>query len=271
MQRSSPLARLDALTVYRTDLGWACRSRPGASTLSCATWPDSVRWGLLVSGVTLALVAGWVTATLLRTRSGPRHDDPVRARRWPCCCQRWKRVFCLISRSCAATGVRLLLRHHARPASWSRDAGLAGAPSRGQLPAPARWLAQAGHSEMRAAPPQRLGGACWWRCWPGYCALRLAPMSGLLARPAPARLAPYAIWHADARMYCMSLALTTASTLCMAGWLAPSLALGSRLRAGDAPSRSTSTISPFVVIANTSSSWVRPSSTSATAGRCCRG
>ncbi|MCB9162253.1 MAG: hypothetical protein H6644_20825 [Caldilineaceae bacterium] len=51
-------------------------------------------------------------------------------------------------------------------------------------------------------------------------ALRLAPMSGLLATLLLA-LAPYAIWHAqDARMYSMSLALTTASTLCMAGWLA---------------------------------------------------
>ena len=83
------------------------------------------------------------------------------------------------------------------------------------------WLALAGHSEYALRFL-----SVWWSVLAvallaGLArALSLAPMSGLLAALLLA-LAPYAIWHAqDARMYSMSLALTTASTLCMAAWLA---------------------------------------------------
>ncbi|MCA9557051.1 MAG: hypothetical protein KC583_00695, partial [Myxococcales bacterium] len=65
----SPLSGLDARTVYRTDLAFmGVPVPPGRVDFELRYRPDSVRWGLLVSGVTLALVAGWVTATLLRTR-----------------------------------------------------------------------------------------------------------------------------------------------------------------------------------------------------------
>lgn len=83
------------------------------------------------------------------------------------------------------------------------------------------WLAAAGHSEFALR---------FLSVWFSVLAvallarlartLGLAPMTALLAALLVA-VSPYAVWHAqDARMYSMSLALTVASSLCMAAWLA---------------------------------------------------
>ncbi len=81
------------------------------------------------------------------------------------------------------------------------------------------WLAWAGHSEFALRFP-----AAWF----GLLAVALLYALGRqLLRPGTAlfatlllALSPYAIWHSqDARMYSMSLALTTASTWLMVLWL----------------------------------------------------
>lgn len=83
-----------------------------------------------------------------------------------------------------------------------------------------RWLAWAGHSEFAlrfsSAWFGLLAVALLWRL---ANALLLPPPTALLATLLLAS-SPYAIWHSqDARMYSMSLALTTASTWLMIGWL----------------------------------------------------
>ncbi|MCE7981671.1 MAG: hypothetical protein DYG89_10795 [Caldilinea sp. CFX5] len=82
------------------------------------------------------------------------------------------------------------------------------------------WLGWAGHSEFALR---------FSSLWFGLLAVALLWRLGqALALPAGAALlatlllaiSPYAIWHSqDARMYSMSLALTTASTWLMIGWL----------------------------------------------------
>lgn len=81
------------------------------------------------------------------------------------------------------------------------------------------WLDLAGHSEFAL----RFLGV-WWSVLavalivPLAMQLALPTTTGMVAASLMA-LSPYAIWHAqDARMYSMSLALTTASTLCAVSW-----------------------------------------------------
>ena len=81
------------------------------------------------------------------------------------------------------------------------------------------WLDMAGHGEFAL----RFLGV-WWSVLavalilPLAIQLTLPTATGLVAASLMA-LSPYAIWHAqDARMYSMSLALTTASTLCAVSW-----------------------------------------------------
>lgn len=83
-----------------------------------------------------------------------------------------------------------------------------------------RWLAWAGHSEFALRLPSAWFGllavALLWRL---ASSLLLPPPTALLATLLLAS-SPYAIWHSqDARMYSMSLALTTASTWLMIAWL----------------------------------------------------
>lgn len=83
-----------------------------------------------------------------------------------------------------------------------------------------RWLAWVGHSEFALRFSSvwfgLLAVALLWRL---ATALLLPPGTGLLATLLLAS-SPYAIWHSqDARMYSMSLALTTASTWLMIAWL----------------------------------------------------
>ncbi|MEZ4725829.1 MAG: glycosyltransferase family 39 protein [Caldilineaceae bacterium] len=83
-----------------------------------------------------------------------------------------------------------------------------------------QWLAWAGHSEFAlrftSAWFGLLAVALLWRL---ARALDLARSAALLATLLLA-ISPYAIWHSqDARMYSMSLALTTASTWLMIAWL----------------------------------------------------
>lgn len=82
------------------------------------------------------------------------------------------------------------------------------------------WLGWAGHSEFAL----RFSSA-WFGLlaivllWRLARALALTPATALLATLFLA-ISPYAIWHSqDARMYSLSLALTTASTWLMVGWL----------------------------------------------------
>lgn len=82
------------------------------------------------------------------------------------------------------------------------------------------WLAWAGHSEFALRFTSLWFGliavALLWRL---ARALALTGNAALLATLLLA-LSPYAIWHSqDARMYSMSLALTTASTWLMIAWL----------------------------------------------------
>lgn len=82
------------------------------------------------------------------------------------------------------------------------------------------WLAWAGHSEFAlrftSAWFGLLAVALLWRL---ARALTLLPAAALLATFL-LTISPYAIWHSqDARMYSMSLALTTASTWFMLAWL----------------------------------------------------
>lgn len=83
-----------------------------------------------------------------------------------------------------------------------------------------RWLAWVGHSEFALRFSSvwfgLLAVALLWRL---ATALLLPPGTALLATLLLAS-SPYAIWHSqDARMYSMSLALTTASTWLMIAWL----------------------------------------------------
>lgn len=66
---ASPLDGLEPLTVYRTNLAFMGVAVPaGPVTLDLRYRPDSVRTGLLISGIALVAVAGAVMAIVLRRR-----------------------------------------------------------------------------------------------------------------------------------------------------------------------------------------------------------
>jgi hypothetical protein len=206
---------------------------PGQSVVELTYRPASVRLGLLISGVTLALLALLFLWRIGQRRTREQGQDAQRSRqapatgaarkaRWPA----WAMVAVLL----AAFGLRVLRLDYQELRGDEVFGYFFSLPSLAEIvrstlalrePHPVAsyflqkgWLALAGHSEFAL----RFATA-WFGTLAVALIYKLGRRLGLGAgsstlAAALLAISPYAIWHSqDARMYSISLALTLASTI----------------------------------------------------------